>query len=634
MDVDLIANGIAPLSIAVIGDLCLDCYFFLQEAPGEISIETGKATRVVERHTFDGGGAANVALNLKKLGVATVDLYGVVGEDGYALILADILKKAGVGNQAVVQRNEWSTYVYNKYYTAGEEEPRVDIGNYNRVQDATIETLLSTFMTRLSTYDAVIINQQIKNGYQTERFQAALNQVINNSQAQTVWMCDCRDLNDVYRATIHKLNEQEALRIYTGYTGRMGGMGGEHPSENDLIQWLHDHWKKEVVMTRGENGALVTDGKSIREVLGIHIINQVDSVGAGDAFLAAFTACLAAAKDPFSATEFANLSASVAVQKTFQTGHPTIEEIKKVSVSTDYRYHPALAESHLRAHFLAGSEVEIISKPPSKTPKVAIFDHDGTISTLRIGWEHVMESMMVRSILGNRASELAPQRLNQVNMAVTNLIARTTGVQTLLQMHALVKLVHDFGYVANEQVLSPAEYKAMYNRELLQLIQTRTERVRNGSLSVADVTIKGAVDFLKRLSDSGVVLHLASGTDVDDVVQEAELLGYADLFTGGIYGSVGNIDKDPKRLVFEQIFGSLAHGLAADDNCVVFGDGPVEIREGKKFGAATIGVVSDERQRYGINLQKRSRLVLAGADLLIPDFSWNREMVDYLEWEV
>lgn len=632
MDVDLIANGISSLSIAVIGDLCLDSYFFLQEAPGDISIETGKATRVVERHTFDGGGGANVALNLKRLGVANVDLYGVVGDDGYALILDDILKGAGVGNQAVVQRSDWSTYVYNKFYTAGVEEPRVDIGNYNKVQDDTIDALLSAFLSRFPTYDAVIINQQIKNGYQTEHFQAEINRVINNSQQQTVWVCDCRDLNDVYRATIHKLNGEEALRIYASFL--MDGKGNDQPSENDLIQWLHDHWSKEVVMTRGENGALVTDGKSIWEVLGIHIINQVDTVGAGDAFLAAFTACFSAGRDPFIAAQFANLSASVAVQKIFQTGHPTIAEIKQSSISTDYRYHPDLAENHLRAHFLPASEVEIISKPSSKPPKIAIFDHDGTISTLRIGWERVMEAMMIRSILGGRASDLAPQRLNQVNIAVTNLIARTTGVQTLLQMHALVRLVHDFGYVAKEEVLSPAEYKAIYNRELLQLIETRTERVRNGALSVADVTIKGAVDFLKRLSNSGIVLYLASGTDVDDVVREAKLLGYADLFTGGIYGSIGNIDKDPKRLVFEQIFDSLAHGMAADDNCVVFGDGPVEIREGKKFGATTIGVVSDERQRYGINLQKRNRLVLAGADLLIPDFSWNSTLFEYLQWEI
>jgi len=31
--------------------------------------------------------------------------------------------------------------------------------------------------------------------------------------------------------------------------------------------------------------------------------------------------------------------------------------------------------------------------------------------------------------------------------------------------------------------------------------------------------------------------------------------------------------------------------------------------------------LSDEKQRFGVNRAKRARLVLAGADVLIPDFS-------------
>ncbi len=31
----------------------------------------------------------------------------------------------------------------------------------------------------------------------------------------------------------------------------------------------------------------------------------------------------------------------------------------------------------------------------------AIFDHDGTISTLREGWEQIMQPMMIKAILGD-----------------------------------------------------------------------------------------------------------------------------------------------------------------------------------------------------------------------------------------
>ncbi len=61
-----------------------------------------------------------------------------------------------------------------------------------------------------------------------------------------------------------------------------------------------------------------------------------------------------------------------------------------------------------------------------------------------------------------------------------------------------------------------------------------------------------------------------------------------------------------------------------------FGDGPVEIRETHKRGGITIGVASDEKKRYGLNQIKRTRLIKAGADIIIPDFSQSAELLSLL----
>jgi hypothetical protein len=53
----------------------------------------------------------------------------------------------------------------------------------------------------------------------------------------------------------------------------------------------------------------------------------------------------------------------------------------------------------------------------------------------------------------------------------------------------------------------------------------------------------------------------------------------------------------------------------------VFGDGPVELREARKRHGAAVGVASDEVRRYGLHAGKRARLIMAGAHLVIPDFS-------------
>jgi phosphoglycolate phosphatase-like HAD superfamily hydrolase len=218
-----------------------------------------------------------------------------------------------------------------------------------------------------------------------------------------------------------------------------------------------------------------------------------------------------------------------------------------------------------------------------------------------------------------------------VRDGVKDFISRTTGIQTLIQMDGLAKMVRDFGYAPRERILDAVGYKKIYNDQLLERVEKRIRRIGAGKLSADDFTKKGAVAFLTRLNTAGVTLYLASGTDAEDVRREAALLGYDTLFTK-IYGSTGDITKDPKRVVFEKIMADI--GPAVKSRSVVFGDGPVELREARRHGAAAIGLVSNEVQRFGPNQQKRGRLILAGADILIPDFSWADELVSWLGWKL
>jgi hypothetical protein len=96
-------------------------------------------------------------------------------------------------------------------------------------------------------------------------------------------------------------------------------------------------------------------------------------------------------------------------------------------------------------------------------------------------------------------------------------------------------------------------------------------------------------------------------------------LGYGELFAGRIYGAVGDISHEPKLKALEAILRDIEK--AGRGKFVMFGDGPVEIRETHHRGGYTVGVASDEVRRSGLNLVKRSRLIQAGADLIVSDFS-------------
>ena len=85
-----------------------------------------------------------------------------------------------------------------------------------------------------------------------------------------------------------------------------------------------------------------------------------------------------------------------------------------------------------------------------------------------------------------------------------------------------------------------------------------------------------------------------------------------------IFGAVGDPRVEAKRVVLERI---IADHRLAGPQFVTFGDGPVESRETRKRDGVAVGVASDEVRRFGLNAEKRTRLIRAGADLIVPDFS-------------
>ncbi len=258
--------------------------------------------------------------------------------------------------------------------------------------------------------------------------------------------------------------------------------------------------------------------------------------------------------------------------------------------------------------------VEVIRRPQmAARPTHAVFDHDGTLSTIRYGWEKIMAPMMRDAIVGDGTNCLA-ERAWEAEREIPEFIDRTTGIQTIAQMAGLVEMVKRINPLM--PVLSAAAYKKIYNDELMALVNSRIEPLITGRLAIADLEMKGATGLLMDLHSVGTKLHLVSGTDQEDVQREASLMCYGSLFET-IHGSIGKVEVEAKSIILQRIFASI-QGVPS---VVVIGDGPVEIREGVKAGAFTIGVISDEVRRHGRNEAKRKRLIDAGADVLIPDFS-------------
>jgi len=467
---------IENVTVAVYGDFCLDAYWILDPQGSEVSVETGLQARAVREHYYSLGGASNVVANAAALKPKAIRVIGAVGDDIFGRELRRQLDALGVDTtHLVIQRENFDTVTFAKPYLEGKEEPRVDFGFANRRSDATDEALLAGLRHALETADALIVNQQVPGSITHEAFIERANALFAEFSDKVI-LLDSRHYGEKFKHIYRKTNEREAAML----NGVEVGLDEAVPTADvrKYAENLYEQFHKPVFLTRGARGILIVDGAGVHEIGGLQFLKKLDTVGAGDTVTSALALCLGAGVPPAEAGEFANFAAGVTVQKLYQTGTASPEEVLAVGCDPDYIYEPELAEDRRRARYVGETGIELCAEAlPFGHIRHAVFDNDGTFSTLRQGWEQVMAPVMVRAILGERYDTADAGLVQKVRLRVLDYIDKSTGIQTIVQMEALVEMVREFGLVPSEKVLDKQGYKRLYNEALMQMVNER-QRLR------------------------------------------------------------------------------------------------------------------------------------------------------------
>lgn len=268
----------------------------------------------------------------------------------------------------------------------------------------------------------------------------------------------------------------------------------------------------------------------------------------------------------------------------------------------------------------AGWSIEVIRERPSGVRfNSALLDFDGTISLVREGWQQIMKPYFCEVLMKTPKAGSAEEIENCVNDFVDFL----TGKQTIYQCIRLAEEVAARGGVPAE----PQAYKDEYHRRLLERIQHRLDGLSDGSIKPEEMVVPGSFELLSGLRERGVTVYIASGTDEEYVLNEAKLLGVTPYCNGGIYGAQKEYKLFSKKRVVENI---IKTNRLSGGELLGFGDGYVEIENVREAGGYACGVASNEAERSGIDLWKRNRLTQAGADIIIPDYSEPKKLLDYL----
>jgi len=319
---------------AVVGDLALDAYWFLDGSCDERSVETGRTIARVERQAYSLGGAANVAANLRALGVGSVEAIGAIGPDPFGRELLDSLGRAGIGHDSVVRDAAWQTVVFAKPHAGGRERSRIDFGGCNRVSETLAASLVERIGDAARHCDVVVCNQQVPSGLLDAPLIERLNELVR-SHEQCLFVADSRDRPHLFRGVVRKTNLAEARRLVAevdgGDAGRPEAASSDEPRA--LLRRLHQHLGGTTFLTRGAEGLLVAEDGTVEllEVPAVRVTGEIDPVGAGDAVTAAIAAILGARGSAADAARIAVLAAAVTVTKLRRTGTATPAEIREAA---------------------------------------------------------------------------------------------------------------------------------------------------------------------------------------------------------------------------------------------------------------------------------------------------------------
>jgi len=320
-----ILEGIRSARIGIIGDFCLDAYWQIDRGTPELSLETGRPTRAVTAQQYNPGGAGNVAANCRAIGALTVRAFGVIGPDLFGRELAAVLSRRGIDTSGlIVQERDWDTPVYAKPYVGAEEQERIDFGRGNTLAPAAEAALVRALREALPALDAVIVNQQLERGFASAAVIRALNDLAG-TVPRVPFILDSRTMSGAFRGMICKLNAVEACRI-AGPAGA-DACGASRETISEWARAIAHRTGKPVFVTRGAHGILLFDGEKDEELPAVPLTGPIDTVGAGDATVAAISSALAAHASLREAGEMGNIAAAVTVKKLRETGTASAEEI-------------------------------------------------------------------------------------------------------------------------------------------------------------------------------------------------------------------------------------------------------------------------------------------------------------------
>ena len=302
--------------VLVVGDAMLDRYWFgaVERISPEAPVPVVRVNRVEERL----GGAANVALNVRKVG-ARASLVTVVGNDEAGRKLKEMIEAENIPTLLGMDEQ---LYTIVKLRVIGRSQQLLRVDFENQPDHEVLKQAFGEFKRVLPDHDVVLFSDYGKGGLEHIR---KMVELANASGKLVLVDPKGSDYGRYADATVITPNRAELAQV-------IGDWSGERDLE-ERAQALRTRLKlKAILLTRSEDGMSLFDATghlhvpaAAREVF--------DVTGAGDTVIAMLAAMLACGLSIRDAMPIANRAGGIVVGK-FGTASVSYDELFGVGAPT------------------------------------------------------------------------------------------------------------------------------------------------------------------------------------------------------------------------------------------------------------------------------------------------------------
>ncbi|MBP9721708.1 MAG: bifunctional hydroxymethylpyrimidine kinase/phosphomethylpyrimidine kinase [Gammaproteobacteria bacterium] len=296
-------------NILVIGDVMVDRYWL--GTPQALAEEASVAVLAVDSTEDRAGGAANVALNIRKLG-GQVAILAPLGQDQDGVALGEILTAAGI-EQYWQYSSRTSTITKHRMLSNKQQLVRVDFEQ----RSCPIELNAHT-KSKIANHSVIVCSD-----YNKGALDKCAEIITYAKSLGKIVLVDPKgkDFSKYHNATMLTPNYKEFTEVV-----------GEIESNNKTLfhskafQLIHKLELDYLLVTCGADGMALFDVNNFCYTASSYANQVYDVTGAGDTVLASLAVSLVNHEDKIAAVERASHAAAVVVSKV-GTGYATKEEV-------------------------------------------------------------------------------------------------------------------------------------------------------------------------------------------------------------------------------------------------------------------------------------------------------------------